>query len=340
MDNENTGRPAGSRSPEVGYVPLPTARGRAVEFARASEAAGIDQVWIVEDAFFGGGIATAATALAATRRIVIGVGIVPAAVRTSPTWRWRSPPSRTSTQDGCHFGVGHGMLDWLEQVGASRRRRWACSARPSKRSRRSCAVTRSPGADGTCTSRTSSSSSLPRRRPRCWPASVGPARSEPPRARPAARSSPSPCRRSTWRQRRRRPVRPAPSITASWPTAGSCPGTTWSSTRDRARTLLARTLGPVNRPHLTPLPGGAALADALADAPTTRSRAALLDDSSVDALVVHGTVGDVVDPRTTLAEHGATTVVLIPPPDEELPGRCGRGRLAAAELTRRDPRTL
>ena len=50
-------------------------------FARQAEEAGFDELWLVEDCFYGSGIASAATALAATGFISVGLGIMPAVVR-------------------------------------------------------------------------------------------------------------------------------------------------------------------------------------------------------------------------------------------------------------------
>ena len=47
------------------------------EFARRTEAAGFDELWVVEDCFYSGGVAAAAAALAATTRVDVGIGILP-----------------------------------------------------------------------------------------------------------------------------------------------------------------------------------------------------------------------------------------------------------------------
>ena len=54
-----------------------------VGHVRAAEAAGFAEVWLWEDCFKGGGIAQVATALAATERITVGLGIMPAPVRNA-----------------------------------------------------------------------------------------------------------------------------------------------------------------------------------------------------------------------------------------------------------------
>ena len=51
------------------------------EFARRAERAGFDELWVVEDCFYGSGVASAAAALAVTDTITVGVGIMPAVAR-------------------------------------------------------------------------------------------------------------------------------------------------------------------------------------------------------------------------------------------------------------------
>ena len=58
---------------------LPPERLRAV--AEAAEAAGVAQLWLWEDSFFEGGIASAAAALAWTSRLQVGIGLLPVPLR-------------------------------------------------------------------------------------------------------------------------------------------------------------------------------------------------------------------------------------------------------------------
>jgi len=50
-------------------------------FARRTEALGFDELWLIEDCFLSGGLVMAATALAATRRLRVGLGLMPAPLR-------------------------------------------------------------------------------------------------------------------------------------------------------------------------------------------------------------------------------------------------------------------
>jgi 5,10-methylenetetrahydromethanopterin reductase len=87
-------------------------------FARELEAVGVDEIWVVEDLGWGGAISAAATALAATGTITVGIGIVPAPLRNPAVLAMelatlaRLHPSRLLA------GIGHGVGSWMTQVGA------------------------------------------------------------------------------------------------------------------------------------------------------------------------------------------------------------------------------
>ncbi|MDP9363486.1 MAG: LLM class flavin-dependent oxidoreductase, partial [Chloroflexota bacterium] len=87
-------------------------------FARRVEAAGFDELWLVEDCFFAGGFALSATALAATERIAVGLGILPGVARNAAF-----AAMEIAALAGLHPGrflpgIGHGVKDWMRQVGA------------------------------------------------------------------------------------------------------------------------------------------------------------------------------------------------------------------------------
>src|SRR5207244_11507602 len=52
-------------------------------YARRAESAGFDELWLAEDCFFAGGIAAISAALSSTRRLVVGLGIMPAVARNA-----------------------------------------------------------------------------------------------------------------------------------------------------------------------------------------------------------------------------------------------------------------
>jgi alkanesulfonate monooxygenase SsuD/methylene tetrahydromethanopterin reductase-like flavin-dependent oxidoreductase (luciferase family) len=86
--------------------------------ARNAEAAGYDEFWVVEDFEYGGGIAQATAALAATEKITVGLGIMPGVVR-NPVYAAMEIASLARLYPGRFLpGFGHGVADWMKQIGA------------------------------------------------------------------------------------------------------------------------------------------------------------------------------------------------------------------------------
>jgi 5,10-methylenetetrahydromethanopterin reductase len=89
-----------------------------VATARRVEDAGYDELWLWEDCFFAGGVAATAAALAATERIRVGLGIMPAPVR-NPVFAAMEIAALERLHPGRVLpGFGHGVADWMRQVGA------------------------------------------------------------------------------------------------------------------------------------------------------------------------------------------------------------------------------
>jgi 5,10-methylenetetrahydromethanopterin reductase len=85
--------------------------------ARSAEQAGLSELWVCEDLGLAGGIAQAAAALAVTTHLEVGLGIAPAAVR-NPMYLAMEFASLARLSGGrFHAGIGHGMPQWLTQVG-------------------------------------------------------------------------------------------------------------------------------------------------------------------------------------------------------------------------------
>jgi 5,10-methylenetetrahydromethanopterin reductase len=82
------------------------------------EAAGFDELWLWEDCFFAGGIAATATALAATSRIRVGLGIFPAPARNAAFAAMEIAALARVYPGRVLPGIGHGVGDWMRQVGA------------------------------------------------------------------------------------------------------------------------------------------------------------------------------------------------------------------------------
>jgi alkanesulfonate monooxygenase SsuD/methylene tetrahydromethanopterin reductase-like flavin-dependent oxidoreductase (luciferase family) len=88
------------------------------ERVRLFEDVGLDDVWVVEDMSFAGGIATAATALSATRSLRVGIGILPSMVR-NPLFAAMEIAALSRLYPGRVLpGIGHGMQDWMTAAGA------------------------------------------------------------------------------------------------------------------------------------------------------------------------------------------------------------------------------
>src|SRR6478736_1063182 len=87
-------------------------------FAAAAETAGLDEFWLWEDCFLAGGIATSATALAATTRITVGLGVMPAVFRNAVAVAMEVATLARLHPGRFIAGLGHGVPAWMEQVGA------------------------------------------------------------------------------------------------------------------------------------------------------------------------------------------------------------------------------
>lgn len=104
---------------DLGVVVRPTLPPeRLVEQAQAAEAAGAAELWLWEDCFLMGGIAATATVLAATERIAVGIGILPAPVRNAAFAAMELATLARLHPGRLHAGFGHGVAEWMRQVGA------------------------------------------------------------------------------------------------------------------------------------------------------------------------------------------------------------------------------
>jgi 5,10-methylenetetrahydromethanopterin reductase len=80
---------------------------------RAAERAGFDEIWVGEDYFFTGGIASAAALLASTS-LPVGIGIVPAVTRHPALLTMELATLAGMYPGRLHAGVGSGVPDWLD----------------------------------------------------------------------------------------------------------------------------------------------------------------------------------------------------------------------------------
>ncbi|SED50138.1 Flavin-dependent oxidoreductase, luciferase family (includes alkanesulfonate monooxygenase SsuD and methylene tetrahydromethanopterin reductase) [Streptomyces misionensis] len=95
---------------------LPPERLRA--FARTVEGSGLDELWLWEDCFLEGGVSTAAAALAWTERLRVGVGLLPVPLRNVAVTAMETAALHRMFPGRASVVVGHGVQDWMGQVGA------------------------------------------------------------------------------------------------------------------------------------------------------------------------------------------------------------------------------
>jgi alkanesulfonate monooxygenase SsuD/methylene tetrahydromethanopterin reductase-like flavin-dependent oxidoreductase (luciferase family) len=101
----------------VVFLPqLPPERLRAV--AHAAEQAGLRELWLWEDCFREGGVATIAVALAWTEQLRIGIGILPVPLRNVALTAMEISSLARMFPGRVEVGVGHGVQEWMGQVGA------------------------------------------------------------------------------------------------------------------------------------------------------------------------------------------------------------------------------
>lgn len=88
------------------------------DVAHATEAAGLDELWLWEDCFKESGIATAAAVLAWTDRLSVGIGLLPVPLRNVALTAMEIATLARLFPGRLLPGIGHGVLDWMGQVGA------------------------------------------------------------------------------------------------------------------------------------------------------------------------------------------------------------------------------
>ncbi|PFG40619.1 alkanesulfonate monooxygenase SsuD/methylene tetrahydromethanopterin reductase-like flavin-dependent oxidoreductase (luciferase family) [Georgenia soli] len=89
-----------------------------LEYAVRAEELGFDELWVVEDLGFRGGVAQAAALLGATRTIRVGIGILPAGARNAAFAAMEAATLAQLFPGRVDVGVGHGMPGWMRAVGA------------------------------------------------------------------------------------------------------------------------------------------------------------------------------------------------------------------------------
>jgi alkanesulfonate monooxygenase SsuD/methylene tetrahydromethanopterin reductase-like flavin-dependent oxidoreductase (luciferase family) len=88
------------------------------EVVRTADAAGLEELWLWEDCFLESGIATAAAALAWSERLRVGVGLLPVPLRNVALTSMEAATLHRLFPGRVTLAVGHGVQDWMGQVGA------------------------------------------------------------------------------------------------------------------------------------------------------------------------------------------------------------------------------
>lgn len=115
-----TAEPRPSRSPgRVGVMlPRDLPAEQILPFARRAEELGFDELWVVEDLGFRGGIAQAGSVLVSTERIGVGIGILPAGARSVAFAAMELATLAQLFPGRLIAGIGHGMPGWMRDIGA------------------------------------------------------------------------------------------------------------------------------------------------------------------------------------------------------------------------------
>lgn len=92
---------------------------RLPELAANAERLGADELWLVEDLGWTGAIATVATALAATTRVHVGIGIIPAPLRNPALLAMELATLERLHPGRLIAGIGHGVPEWMQLIGLS-----------------------------------------------------------------------------------------------------------------------------------------------------------------------------------------------------------------------------
>ncbi|MDL2077136.1 LLM class flavin-dependent oxidoreductase [Streptomyces sp. GXMU-J15] len=86
--------------------------------ARLADASGLEELWVWEDCFREGGVSAAAAVLAWTERVKVGIGLLPVPLRNVAVTAMEVATLERMFPGRAVITVGHGVQEWMEQVGA------------------------------------------------------------------------------------------------------------------------------------------------------------------------------------------------------------------------------
>lgn len=88
------------------------------EVVRAAEGSGLEELWLWEDCFLEGGLSYTTAALAWSERLRVGIGVLPVPLRNVALTAMEIATVERMFGGRAVWGVGHGVQDWMGQVGA------------------------------------------------------------------------------------------------------------------------------------------------------------------------------------------------------------------------------
>jgi alkanesulfonate monooxygenase SsuD/methylene tetrahydromethanopterin reductase-like flavin-dependent oxidoreductase (luciferase family) len=86
--------------------------------ARAAQESGLAELWLWEDCFWGGAMSIASALLAWTDRLHVAIGVLPVPLRNVALTAMETAALHRLFPGRVTVGVGHGVQDWMGQVGA------------------------------------------------------------------------------------------------------------------------------------------------------------------------------------------------------------------------------
>lgn len=105
-------------TPRLGIAFVPTHAPESLRrLATTAEEAGLDDLWVWEDCFKQSGLASAAAALAWTERVRVGIGLMPAPLRSTAITAMEVATLARVFPGRLVAGVGHGVQEWMGQAG-------------------------------------------------------------------------------------------------------------------------------------------------------------------------------------------------------------------------------
>lgn len=87
------------------------------DVVRAADESGVEELWLWEDCFRQGGIASLAAALAWSQRLRVGIGVLPVPLRNVALTAMEVAALELMFPGRAVLGIGHGVGDWMGQVG-------------------------------------------------------------------------------------------------------------------------------------------------------------------------------------------------------------------------------